>query len=92
MSHYNISYAGLTPQQAYAKSLSDICDYISAEKFAKITEDFRHDYPTGCAFRTFAFWTSMIGVQGFPVHAWYDHTFPIGDAPSHAWDWPREDC
>lgn len=91
MTHYNISYKGLTPQQAYDKSIQDIVAYLGVAKFNQVTKEFRAVYLGGCSYTHFANWVSLLGVQGFPVHAWYDWTFPIGDAPSHAWDWPADE-
>jgi len=78
MTHYTIDYEGLTPQEAYNKSIENIKEYLGEERFDKITAGFRHDCPGGLSLEQFEFYLCLVGVSGFPVRAWHDHVFPFG--------------
>lgn len=76
MSHYDIDYSGLTPQQAHEKALQDIQDYMGSERYAKLTALLSADKPT--SLEHFRITASFAGVQGYPVRAWHDAIWPYG--------------
>jgi len=43
MTHYEVNYAELTPQEAHVKALADIVDYLGAKKFCELTKIMKAD-------------------------------------------------
>lgn len=76
MTHYEVSYAELSPQAAHDKAIADIKDYMGADKFVAITDDFRQYSPQSV--EALAMYLSIAGVQGYPVRAWHDVIWPYG--------------
>lgn len=73
MTHYNIDYSGLEPDEKYKKALEDIKDYMGADKFDELTEAFRAEgkMPEG----RFHNYVSLAGVSGYPAVAWYNYIY-----------------
>lgn len=76
MTHYDISYEGMTPQDAHAKALRDIEDYMGTDRFITLTRVLREYPPQSIA--AFHLQMSLAGVQGYPVRAYHDHIWPYG--------------
>ena len=75
MSHYNIDYSDLAGSQKQQKALADIIDWFGSDRrFAELTTAFREE--PGLTQERFALFTSIAGVQGYPVIAWWNHCFP----------------
>lgn len=68
----------LTPQEAYNNAIEDCKEWFGEEKFAKITEQFREEFPCGMSLESFRMYMHLAGIQGFPVGAMYDHVYPFG--------------
>lgn len=66
MTHYDISYAKLSPAEADAKAIKDIQAYLGAKGWLNLMELTAKETTT-C--RTLDFALSIIGVRGFPVFA-----------------------
>ena len=75
--HYNIGYAGLTPQLAHNQSIQDIKDYLGEEKYELLTKQFREECPD-LSIEGFKMYVSLAGISGFPVRAWYNEVYPFG--------------
>lgn len=83
MTHYTIDYAKMTPQEAHAKAIRDIKEYLGKDKngecrYEKLTKAFKAYCPNGMDIDQFYYWTSFADVQGYPVRAWYDEIWPYG--------------
>lgn len=78
MTHYTMSYAGLTDVEKSAKALQDIKDYLGEDKFESTTEIMRNEM---IPYEQFVMAMSvMAGIQGYPVQAWYEHVYGAGMA------------
>jgi hypothetical protein len=76
MTHYNIVYTDLPPEEKSYKALQDIADWLgSKRKFRELTEAFIYE-GSELTQQRFAFYCSLAGVQGYPVIAWWEHCFP----------------
>lgn len=78
MTHYTMSYAGLTDEVKSAKALQDIKDYLGEDKFEEVSETMRNEM---IPYEQFVMAMSiMAGIQGYPVQAWYEHVYGQGTA------------
>lgn len=78
MTHYTMSYAGLTDEVKSARAIQDIKDYLGEDKFESTTEIMRREMiPYEQFTMAMAF---MAGIEGYPVKAWYEHVYGPGTA------------
>lgn len=63
--HYDISYENLPREEADAKALADIVEYLGQKKFDEITT-----WLSKAPFTTVNFVLSFLGIQGYPFHAY----------------------
>lgn len=78
MTHYTMSYAGLTDEVKSAKALQDIKDYLGEDKFEEVSKIMRNEMIPYEQFVTAM--AIMVGIQGYPVKAWYEHVYGAGMA------------
>lgn len=71
---YQLDYSDLLPRQKYLKALEDIKSFMGEDRFNAITEIMRKAGET--PFSEFQLACMFVGVQGFPVSAWYDYAYP----------------
>lgn len=71
MTHYNTDYANLEGAAKKVKALKDIVDYMGWEKFEDLHQGLLADGRKKLGQYRMMF--SFIGVQGYPVKAWYAH-------------------
>lgn len=76
MTHYDVDYSALTPQEKFNKAIADIKDYMGEERYAKVVSLFKLHPPI--ALEVFHLQMSFAGVQGYPVVAMYDEIWPYG--------------
>ena len=76
MSHYNIVYTDLPPEEKNHKALQDIADWLgSKKKFLELTTAFKD---AGKLTQTqFTFYFSTARVAGYPVVASWERCFGI---------------
>lgn len=77
MSHYDIDYSKLPEPEKHNKAIQDIKDWMGVERFDKITELFKQNYPTGPGIDQFNLMCAFVGVSGYPVKAWYNLIWPL---------------
>lgn len=75
MTHYDVNYSGLSPNDAHNQAIKDIIDYMGEEKYNDLTQQFRAFELNLDAFRMYV---SFAGIQGFPVERWYNEVYPFG--------------
>lgn len=76
MTHYNVSYEGLSDIEKHNKAIQDIKDYLGEEKFEQLTKQCKEEYPD-LTLEQFRMSVSFAGVQGYPVKAWYNYIYPL---------------
>lgn len=74
MTHYNVDYAGLEGEAKLNKALDDIKEYMGVDKFNSLSTDFKANAPD-LTLEQFSLFTSLCGVQGYPIQAWYEYIY-----------------
>lgn len=70
---YEVNYEGLDPIQKHNKAIEDIRDYLGPDNFQKFTREFKR--VKDLSVDQFTFYASLVGVEGYPVKAWYNYCF-----------------
>lgn len=75
---YIVDYSELDndPIAKHNKAIEDIKEYLGEEKFNRVTEQIRTEYPD-MTLKQFQMAISFGGVQGYPAKAWYNHCFGL---------------
>lgn len=71
MSHYDVDYSGMSEADKVKKALADVAEWFGVVRFNKICLVMAKEKAPSRV--SFAYQVSIGGVQGFPVHAWYEH-------------------
>lgn len=78
--HYNIRYGELPPNEAQAKAIADIREYVGDECFEKINSELIASRDRGWCptLDGFCLTLFLFPVSGYPLQAWYNEIFPYG--------------
>ena len=71
MTHYDVDYSTLEGEAKKAKALEDIKEWLGEKKFDEVTELLKSD-ESSKNFDKFAFYCGLVGVQYYPVEAWFE--------------------
>ena len=77
MSHYEVSYKGLEPAEARGKAIDNIQGYLGIPEYHRVSDllILAREQGEVKTYRDLIMPLMMIGVQGFPVSAWYEELF-----------------
>lgn len=77
MTHYTISYAGMTPGEMHDQAIRDVTDYLGSEdKYQKLISRCRAQ--NQISLDSFQLLVSFIGIAGYPARALYNEVWPYG--------------
>lgn len=71
--HYTVDYSGLSEQKKQDKAIADIIAYLGQDKFDAITVELKKYIADGAQLVHVQFQLSFVGIQGYPVTAWYEY-------------------
>lgn len=78
MTHYTINYSNCIDEVAkHNKALADIKDFLGEERFNNLTEMFKVHWSEQPELGHFQLMCAFVGVQGYPVKAWYNYIWSL---------------
>lgn len=77
MTHYNISYADLSPEAKRTKAIADIIDWLGQDRYDTISKLFldMQQAEGKPSWKKFSMALFMSGIAGYPLVAWYETLF-----------------
>lgn len=79
MSRVTVSYAGMEPKERDEKAVADVKDYLGAETFDRLVRVLSITEPP--KFKSFEFELMIVGIEGVPARAFYNHIWPQAKLP-----------